>query len=294
MTEGMIGADPEQLMALAKTMETSGSKLKQISSSLSSVISQARWSGPDSERFKAHWNNTLRISLSSTGEKLSHASTNLVAQAKEQIAASAESGGSGGTIPVSGENGDNGDQTLQQVVDANGNPLYQTTNLLASGSGFIADLLLNKMISGKLLKDYGWSLLGAKAGQLGQYVKGTQFLNSLSMIGRAAGVLSVIGGGAQLVNGIMNGDTHQIIDGGITTALAVGSFIPVVGPFFAAAGLVWAGSGLLANSLGFTSTSAMFEAGGKWVGDKVSDGAQWIGENTANVAKKAWGWLSGG
>lgn len=299
MAEGMIGANPEELLSLAKSMESSGSTLKQLSSSLHSAISHARWSGPDSERFKAQWNGGMRMTLRTTGDKLSSISTSLASQAKEQIQASAASGGStpgsGGTLNHGGSSGGpDGNSTLQPFVDANGNVVYQWVNTLLTGAGFGADILLSKLVNAGLLAKAPWTLLGSSTSQLGQYMKGTQLLNGLSMAGRAMGVLSVIGGGLQLANGIMNGDTHQIIDGGITTVLAVGSFIPVVGPFFAAAGLVWAGSGLLANALGFSSTSAMFEAGGKWVGEKVSQGAQWVGEQTANVAKKAWGWLTGG
>ncbi len=302
MTDGMIGANPEQLRDLAKTMASSGETLTNLSSTLNSVISQARWHGPDSEMFRGRWNNGLRRTLHDTGSMLTQHSTAVKAQADEQERASADDGGGGtpgggssGGGGGGGASGGNGaDTPLQPLVDANGNPIYQAINLLASTTGILASSLLDDMVKAGLLRKMPWSLLSAEAGQLGQYVKGTQLLNGLSMVGRAAGVLSVIGGGVQLANGIMTGDTNQIIDGGVTTVLAVGSFIPVVGPAFAVAGVAWAGLGMLSTSLGYGSTSEMIGAGAGWVGDRVSEGANWLGKETANVAKKAWGWLTGG
>lgn len=291
MADGMIGADPEQLRDLAKIMESSGSQLKQVSSSLNGVIARVRWNGPDSEKFRGQWNNGMRKTLHSTGLMLAEHSSLLKNQAQEQDRASAVDGGAAGGP---GASGGGPDSPLQDLVDANGNPIYQAGNFLASLGGTVASGLLDKMVKAGLLSKAPWSLLSAQASQLGQYVKGTQLLNGLAAVGRAAGVLSVIGGGAQLANGIINGDVNQMLDGGITTVLGVGSFIPVVGPAFAVAGVAWAGLGLLSSSLGFDSTSEMVGAGAKWVGDTVSDGAKWLGEETANVAKKAWGWLSGG
>ncbi|ALV46264.1 hypothetical protein MB46_12995 [Arthrobacter alpinus] len=301
MADGMIGADPDQLRDLAKTMESSGSKLKHVAASLNSVIANARWNGPDSEKFRGQWNNGMRKTLHSTGLMLAEHSNLLKVQADEQEKTSAvdsggpgSAGGSGGPGGSGGSGPGGSDSPLQGLVDANGNPIYQTGNLVATIGGTFASNLLSKMVDAGLLRKMPWSLLSAEAGQLGQYVKGTQLLNGLSMVGRAAGVLSVIGGGVQFANGYINGDTNQMIDGGVTTVLAVGSFIPVVGPAFAVAGIAWAGLGLLSSSLGYGSTSEMIGAGAQWVGDKAADGAKWLGEETANVAKKAWGWLSGG
>lgn len=285
MADGMIGADPEQLLALAKTMESSGNALKQAAMTIGGAVAHARWNGPDSERFRVQWNNGMRAKLNNTASLLSTNATLLKSQANEQTTASAAGGGafpskSGGD----GGGGDGDDRgLLGDLVDANGNPIYQGLNMLASTAGIFADNLLGKMIQGGLLRKLPWSVLGARAGQLGQYFKGTQLLNGLSMLGRASGVLSVIGGVMQFSDGFINGDGNKMLDGGISTVLGVGSFIPVVGPAFAIAGVAWAGLGMLSSSLGYNSTSEM-----------VGAGAQWLGRETANVAKKAWGWLTGG
>lgn len=214
-------------------METSGTTLKQLSSSLNSVITGARWNGPDSERFRSQWHNGMRLKLRSTGDVLAQYSRILNNQADEQVQASVASGlPAGPGDPLRVGPGDDGvaNLSLDDVAAANSNPAYQTGNLLASLGSVFADNLLGKMIKAGLLREMPWSLLSARGGQLGQYFKGTQLLNGLSMAGRAAGVLSIIGGGAQFANGLMDGNTNQMLDGGITTVLGVGSFIPVVGP----------------------------------------------------------------
>lgn len=292
MADGMIGADPEQLLALAKTMENSGSALKQAAMTLSGAVAHARWTGPDSERFRVQWNNGMRAKLNNTANLLSTNATLLKSQADEQTTASA-SGGGGATSAAGGPgSGDRG--LLGEVVDANGNPIYQGANMLASVGGVFADNLLGKMIKGELLQKLPWTVFGARAGQLGQYFKGTQLLNGLSMLGRASGALSVIGGGMQFAEGFINDDGNKMLDGGISAVLGVGSFFPVVGPAFAIAGVAWAGLGILSTSLGYDSTSEMIGAGAQWTGAKIAEGASWIGKETANVAKKAWGWVTGG
>lgn len=305
MADGMIGADPEQLLALAKTMESSGSALKQAAMTLGGAVAHARWTGPDSDRFRVQWNNGMRAKLNNTATLLSTNATLLKSQADEQTTASASGGGAAPSAAGGGGNAGGGDgggggggggdhEWLGEVVDANGNPIYQGVNMLASTAGVFADNLLGKMVKGGLLQKLPWTVFGARAGQLGQYFKGTQLLNGLSMLGRASGALSVIGGGMQFAEGFINGDGNQMLDGGISAVLGVGSFIPVVGPAFAIAGVAWAGLGILSSSLGYDSTSEMVGAGVQWTGTKIVEGAQWIGEETANVAKKAWGWLTGG
>ena len=97
MADGMIGADPDQLRDLAKTMESSGSKLKHVAASLNSVIANARWNGPDSEKFRGQWNNGMRKTLHSTGLMLAEHSNLLKVQAEEQEKTSAVDGGGQGS-----------------------------------------------------------------------------------------------------------------------------------------------------------------------------------------------------
>lgn len=273
-------------------MGQSGSKLLSVESTINGIVGSAAWKGADGERFRNEWSTTLRPMLHTAGDSLRSQAKHLLTQADEQEKASAGSGtGSKAGPGANPGSGPGTESPLDPILDANGNAAYQGLNFTASGGGFIADLLLNKMSKAGLLARMPWTALGAQFGQMPGvgYLKGTQLLNGLSMLGRAAGVLSIIGGAAQFGDGLMTGDSNAMWDGGVTTVLAAGSFIPVVGPFFAGASLAWAGMGFLAKGMGYGSTSEMVADGAKKVGSAVADGAK----SVADGAKKVWGWLGG-
>lgn len=288
MAPGIYGADITQLRSLSKVMGTSGNTLANLELNINGIVASAAWKGADGDRFRADWSSKMRPMLHKASESLRIQAKALLVQADEQEQASQTGSG---TSPGQGPTPAQPSTPFTPVVDANGNTVYQSLNFAASGSGFIADVLLNRMAQGGLLSRMPWSVLGAQYGQMPGvgYVRGTQLLNGLSMVGRAAGVLSVVGGVAQFADGYMRGDGYAMADGGITTVLAAGSFVPVVGPFFAGASLAWAGMGFLAKGLGYGSTSEMVMDGAKAVAGAVEDGAQAI----ADGAKKVWGWLGG-
>lgn len=288
MAPGIYGADIAQLRSLSKVMGTSGNTLANLELNINGIVASAAWKGADGDRFRADWSSKMRPMLHKASESLRIQAKALLVQADEQEQASQTGSG---TSPGQGPTPAQPSTPFTPVVDANGNTVYQSLNFAASGSGFIADVLLNRMAQGGLLSRMPWSVLGAQYGQMPGvgYVRGTQLLNGLSMVGRAAGVLSVVGGVAQFADGYMRGDGYAMADGGITTVLAAGSFVPVVGPFFAGASLAWAGMGFLAKGLGYGSTSEMVMDGAKAVAGAVEDGAQAI----ADGAKKVWGWLGG-
>lgn len=288
MAPGIYGADIAQLRSLSKVMGTSGNTLANLELNINGIVASAAWKGADGDRFRADWSSKMRPMLHKASESLRIQAKALLVQADEQEQASRTGSG---TSPGQGPTPAQPSTPFTPVVDANGNTVYQSLNFAASGSGFIADVLLNRMAQGGLLSRMPWSVLGAQYGQMPGvgYVRGTQLLNGLSMVGRAAGVLSVVGGVAQFADGYMRGDGYAMADGGITTVLAAGSFVPVVGPFFAGASLAWAGMGFLAKGLGYGSTSEMVVDGAKAVAGAVEDGAQAI----ADGAKKVWGWLGG-
>lgn len=298
MAPGIYGADVAQLRSLSKSIGQSGTALQRIEATVNSVVGSAVWKGADGERFRSEWSSTLRPMLRHSSDTLRDQAKSLLLHADEQERTS--TGSSGGGSSASGGSAGSGsgaasgsplDPVLDPVLDANGNPVYQVTNAAASGAGLGADVLLSQMNKAGLLTRMPWSVLGAQYGQapgLG-YLKGTQLLNGLSMVGRAAGVLSIIGGTAQFADGMLSGDSTAMWDGGVSTVLAAGSFVPVVGPFFAGASLAWAGMGLLSKNLGYGSTSEMVVDGAKKVGSVIADGANAV----ADGAKKVWGWLGG-
>ncbi|MGP4030782.1 WXG100 family type VII secretion target [Pseudarthrobacter sp. 1C304] len=293
MAPGIYGADVAQLRSLSKSIGQSGAALQRIEATVNSVVGSAVWKGADGERFRSEWSSTLRPMLRNSSDTLRDQAKSLLAHADEQERTSTGSSGGGGSAASAGgaASGSPLAHVLDPVLDANGNPVYQVANAAASGAGLGADVLLSQMNKAGLLTRMPWSVLGAQYGQapgLG-YLKGTQLLNGLSMVGRAAGVLSIIGGTAQFADGMLSGDSNAMWDGGVSTVLAAGSFVPVVGPFFAGASLAWAGMGLLSKNLGYGSTSEMVVDGAKKVGSVIADGASAV----ADGAKKVWGWLGG-
>ncbi|MFJ3956236.1 hypothetical protein [Arthrobacter sp. NPDC090010] len=326
MAPGFYGADVEQLKALSKSMGLSGSRLRNTEMQVNSLVSGVAWKGEDGERFRREWSGTLRPMLHKASQSLSDGSKLLLAQADEQQSASTNggsvSGGPGGSGPggpggpagnggpggSGGAGGPAGPGTpgaptgLEGILSVAGSPEWWTGNALVTGAGLYTDNLLATMAKGGLVTELTkWPWLSAQYGMAAEtgYVKGTQLLNGTSMLGRLSGGLGVVTGGLQLAQGISTGNTGMAIDGGISTVLAAGSFIPGAGPFFAVAGIAWGGLGLLATNLGYGSASEMVADGAKhvWEGTKnvvgaVADGAKKTVDAVADGAKKVWGWLT--
>lgn len=126
----MLGADPEQLRALAKLFSKYSSVLDTTAGDLHPTIMRARWNGQDAQQFRQQWSARMRPQLKSTSELFMDTSRKLHAQAKEQEQASSEaslgggpggSGGSGSTGTPKSELQDQlesmGTRTEQEVTD---------------------------------------------------------------------------------------------------------------------------------------------------------------------------------
>mgnify|MGYP003110618758 CR=1 FL=1 len=290
MAPGLFGADIEQLRSLSKSMGLSGSRLSDTEHRINTLVASAAWKGADAGRFRSEWNGTLRPMLNKATESLIHASKLLLTQADEQQEASTQGGGTGSgphgpAHPAGpGAAGDNTATGLEGLLSGAGSTPWWAANGAVTGAGLYADDLLATMAKGGLVtKLTSWPTLGAQYGQAAGagYVRGTQLLNGTSMLGRLSGGLGIVTGGLQLTHGLSTGNTGMAIDGGISTVLAAGSFIPGAGPFFAVAGIAWGGMGLLAGNLGYGSASEMIGDAAENAADAVADGA-----------KKVWGWLT--
>ena len=160
---------------------------------------------------------------------------------------------------------------LEGVLGVTGSQGWWAGNALVTANGLAADSILAQMAKGGLVTELTkWPWLSAQYGQAAGagYVKGTQLLNGSSMLGRVSGALGVVTGGLQVYQGIQTGHPGMAVDGGISAALAVGSFVPVIGPACAIAGIAWGGLGLLATNMGYDSASSMIADGA----DKVLRG----------------------
>ncbi|WP_115790486.1 hypothetical protein [Arthrobacter silvisoli] len=306
MAPGLYGADIEQLRSLSRQMGQAGARLQNQELRVNGLISSVVWKGTDGERFRREWSSTLRPLLHRTSRSLDEVSKMLRAQADEQHKASTQggaAGGPGGPGSTSGNGSQDAPATgLEGLFSVTGSPEWWAGNALVTANGLVADSLLAKMANGGLLTQLTkWPWLSAQYGQAAGagYVKGTQLLNGSSMLGRLSGALGVVTGGLQVYQGIQTGHPGVAVDGGISAALAVGSFVPVIGPACAIAGIAWGGLGLLATNLGYDSASSMIADGAKhvWEGAQnvagaVADGAKQTVNAVADGAKKVWGWLT--
>jgi len=95
---GMVGADPEELDALAQRFRVLAGKLDSSRASLGSQIHNNPWSGPAAEGFRNDWDGHHSRVLTAVARSLGQAATSLTSNANEQRQASgpAFTGGHGG------------------------------------------------------------------------------------------------------------------------------------------------------------------------------------------------------
>jgi hypothetical protein len=70
MAPGIYGADIEQLRALSKSLGQSGTRLRNVESSVNSLVQSATWKRDDGARFRNERTSTLRPMLNRTSESL--------------------------------------------------------------------------------------------------------------------------------------------------------------------------------------------------------------------------------
>jgi uncharacterized protein YukE len=113
MPAGMLGADPEQLRAFAKDLQTSAATLRHMAMTLTSLSGRVRWHGPDAEEFRRSW-SVHRQTMGKVSSGLDAASSELNRNAAEQEKASAADSvaGPGGT----GASGSPADKAAAQTL----------------------------------------------------------------------------------------------------------------------------------------------------------------------------------
>ncbi|MGA7204832.1 MAG: hypothetical protein WBX27_09410 [Specibacter sp.] len=321
MTEGMIGAAPEELRALAKTMESSGAALKTLSGTLHSAISQARWTGPDSERFRSQWNNGMRMKLRSTGESLAGYSSMLVAQAAEQEQASSDTGGAVSGGAVSGGAGLGGAAGPAGPGTPGGSPFWDPSNpgwtiggslgdqlgldfgawntglgVVAGALGVASGIKLLQAEKGGLLAATPKLLSWLRAAKLAEGVQGAgvlRALNAATRIGQAGSVLGIGMGAMDIYSGLQQGDGYRTADGVITTVLSGAALIPgPVGWVAAGLGAGWAIGQYFSGDVPLSKRIVDF---GKSVGqgtvdvvNKIGDAGGKVLDDVGKGASKAW------
>ncbi|WP_299166184.1 hypothetical protein [uncultured Arthrobacter sp.] len=292
MSGETIGANPEQLRDLARSMGSSSAAITTADQTITAMLNGIPWNGPDAAQFRTRWHTSVRVQLNQTAAMLETQSHALADQAAQQEQTSNDDGGGGGGfdgVPASANSGSTQGSSEDDLFDLFGNtlgdlgawPPFQIANWVTSAGGLGAERLLNAMARADLLTP-GFGT----APEVG-YLRGTQTLNALNLAGKFAGGLSILTGLGQTYQGIQSGDGHVVADGAITTILAAGSLTPTpAAPFFAAASLVWAGAQFLSGDVPVTERITDFASD---AGDAISDGADAIAEG----AEDAWNWAFG-
>lgn len=91
----MWGADPDQLDALARDLDTAAQRLDRIMSRLTAQVARSPWRGGSADAFRADWHRLHRARLSSASHFLRDGETRLRRNADAQRDASASEGGGG-------------------------------------------------------------------------------------------------------------------------------------------------------------------------------------------------------
>lgn len=99
MNDQMLGADTDQLRALAQAFGSAADQINSAVGSLSPAVQHSPWSGGDAMKFRADWNSRMRPQLNGTANALSGLSKKLVQQAADQDRTSAVDGGGPGGVP---------------------------------------------------------------------------------------------------------------------------------------------------------------------------------------------------
>lgn len=146
MPEVTHGADPDALRTLAEEMLTHAEYTIGVGLRTQTQLVELRWSGPDAERARQHWETVELPRIRETSRALAEAAGNVLEQAREQEAASAATGaatapsGPSGAPPSSAgrtasETGPTLADRARMLVDiaVNGPELAQVASMVAMG-----------------------------------------------------------------------------------------------------------------------------------------------------------------
>ena len=95
-----VGADVEQLRALAQLFGDKATSLEDVVSSINGQLHSAGWVGEDADAFKSDWDSNLTVLVRNVVDSLRERNTSLNQQADEQEKASAVNGSISGTKGV--------------------------------------------------------------------------------------------------------------------------------------------------------------------------------------------------
>ena len=83
-----LGLDPDQMKALANTMQKEAGSIEQSAGQLDSKLRSAYWEGPDQKKFLGEWEGTHKKALKAAVDLLKSASKRINTEVAQQQQAS--------------------------------------------------------------------------------------------------------------------------------------------------------------------------------------------------------------
>lgn len=80
---GMIGADPDQLVALGHTLSRQRGDIETLVSVVTTALATTTWSGPARQVFEQEWQTSFRLALTRLGEAFDSAGRDCLLRANE-------------------------------------------------------------------------------------------------------------------------------------------------------------------------------------------------------------------
>lgn len=303
VTPGLYGADIEQLRALSKSLGQSGTRLKNVESTVNSLVQSAAWKGVDGDTFRSDWTGSLRPMLNRASESLGSQSKVLLAHASEQEKASSSGGGqtsspapgtpapSSSSSPAEGRNwGDaftdpnyeHAPSGVEWLLEKWGADDGSGASKITSALQFVAD-------------KFSWNI------DLAKVEAGTsKFFDSMKVVGKGLVVLGMSLGVLDIMSGYENRDPFRVADGAVGGGLALAAGIAAatgvglpVAAAIGGAGLLWGLASMASGDVPVTKRIWDFGAGVVGGVKDLADGAVGGVKDLAEGAKDAVGWVGG-
>jgi hypothetical protein len=309
MAPGIYGADIEQLRALSKSLGQSGTSLKTVETTVSSLVQSAVWKGEDGARFRNEWTSSLRPMLNRTSQSLQEQSRSLLVHADEQDKASNSNAGAtsgpgasqpGPGQPAPGPASPGSNAPERQWTDAFTDPHYEHApsglewlleKWVDDGSGASDITSALQLVADK----FSWNI------DLADAAAGTsKFFDAMKTVGKGLVVVGALFGVLDIASGIENRDPFRVADGAVGGGLAIAAGIAAatgvglpVAAAIGGAGLLWGLASMASGDVPVTKRIWDFGAGVvggvKDLAGGVADGVK----SLADGAQDAVGWVGG-
>jgi hypothetical protein len=253
----MLGADVEELRALATEFDAQATKLTGLATSVASTLVGTSWFGSDADRFRGDWNLHLDPQLRQVSQQLQRDAAQLRVEADQQ------------------------EQVSEQLGLAAG-PTVDSIGKVVSGwldwVGKVTQPLLGLNVA-TLLNDV-------------KLVASPVLSGALKVAGKVLGPVSVALGVGQMVSGWLQGDGFKVADGAVSTVLAGGAIAAAVfvgapaAAVVGAAGVLWGVAQLASGDV--PVTKRVTEAA-TWVGTQASAATTALLEAPAKIARSLFG-----